>query len=435
MNRTNRTERGQAIVIIAVAIFVLTGIAALAVDGGLYYADRRKAQNAADSAVLAASLARLRGEDFVSAALLNAEKNGYRNDGERSEVLVSAPPTSGPYEGDREYVQVTVVSRHKTYFGAVVGIRELLNSAQAVSRAVPPKFGPILKDYAIVSLAPYSGCKNVRAFWAHDEATLQLYGGGIFINSNNSNCAFLQEGSASLVFSDPTMQFNVVGGASIQKVELIKRVLQPPASAEGKPSLALRPTTLAILPNTGNSAIPYPPPFDLPKAGCSKAAAVDPEDPSIMEAGSWEGEFPPEGVTQLKKGVYCINGDVRIRGEKIEGENVTLVVENGSVHFSGTTEIHLRAPVSGPLKGLLLYLPMDNVSLVTLNAARDSDIRGAILAPSSKIRIVGNESRSGFHSQIIGYLIEVAGNSNVIIRYSEEQNYSTFSSPVIQFGQ
>lgn len=154
MNRTNRTERGQAIVIIAVAIFVLTGIAALAVDGGLYYADRRKAQNAADSAVLAASLARLRGEDFVSAALLNAEKNGYRNDGERSEVLVAAPPASGPYEGDREYVQVTVVSRHKTYFGAVVGIRELLNSAQAVSRAVPPKFGPILKDYASSAWRP-----------------------------------------------------------------------------------------------------------------------------------------------------------------------------------------------------------------------------------------------------------------------------------------
>lgn len=436
MNRKNRTESGQAIVVIVVAILVLIGVTALAVDGGLYYADHRQAQNAADSAVLAASLARLRGEDFVSAALLNAQKNGYENDGARSEVQVSAPPISGQYEGDREYVQVTIVSHHQTYFGPVIGIRELTNTVQAVSRAIPPKFGPILKGYAVISLAPYSGCKSIRSFWAHEESTLELFGGGIFINSNSPSCAFMQEGSASLVFGDPTMQFNIVGGASIQKIELIKRILQPASNAEGRPGLPFRPTTLAFLPNTGNSAIPYPPPFDLPKVGCgNRIAAIDPKDPSVMESGAWEGDFPPDGVTTLQKGVYCINGDVRVEGEKLQGENVVLYVEKGSVHFSRTANIQLRAPVSGPLKGLLIYLPMDNKSLVVLNGGRDSDIRGTILAPSSKIRILGNDSHSGFHSQIIGYLIEVGGNAKIYIRYTEEQNYATFSSPEIQFGQ
>ena len=57
------------------------------------------------------------------------------------------------------------------------------------------------------------------------------------------------------------------------------------------------------------------------------------------------------------------------------------------------------------------------------------------LAPASKIRILGNESRYGYHSQIIGYTIELDGNSNITIRYLDEQNYDALVSPEIQFGQ
>ena len=45
------------------------------------------------------------------------------------------------------------------------------------------------------------------------------------------------------------------------------------------------------------------------------------------------------------------------------------------------------------------------------------------------------ESRYGFHSQIIGYTIELDGNSNIIVRYINEQNYDALINPEIQFGQ
>ena len=50
------SERGQVLVFIALAIIGLVGITGLAIDGSSVLADRRHAQNAADTAALAGAL-------------------------------------------------------------------------------------------------------------------------------------------------------------------------------------------------------------------------------------------------------------------------------------------------------------------------------------------------------------------------------------------
>ncbi|MCI0553607.1 MAG: pilus assembly protein TadG-related protein, partial [Anaerolineae bacterium] len=60
---TNKnSEKGQALVLIALAAVGLFAFAALAIDGGRVFSDRRHAQNAADTAALAAALAKIRAE-------------------------------------------------------------------------------------------------------------------------------------------------------------------------------------------------------------------------------------------------------------------------------------------------------------------------------------------------------------------------------------
>ena len=54
MNSVKQNERGQALALIALSVVVLLGFSALAIDGGMIYADRRHAQNAADASALAA---------------------------------------------------------------------------------------------------------------------------------------------------------------------------------------------------------------------------------------------------------------------------------------------------------------------------------------------------------------------------------------------
>src|SRR5438105_14500098 len=54
MTRNRRRKlAGQAILIMTLSIVVLTGLLAIAVDGGMIYLDKRRLQNASDSGALA----------------------------------------------------------------------------------------------------------------------------------------------------------------------------------------------------------------------------------------------------------------------------------------------------------------------------------------------------------------------------------------------
>ena len=66
--KNNSSERGQAIVLIVLAMIVLLGFTALAVDGSMVYSDRRWAQNVADASALAGAAAAaqyMENEDFI----------------------------------------------------------------------------------------------------------------------------------------------------------------------------------------------------------------------------------------------------------------------------------------------------------------------------------------------------------------------------------
>ncbi len=65
MKRTCLSERGQALILITLAAIGLFGFAALAIDGSSAFSDRIHAQNAADTAALAAGLTKIRGGDWL----------------------------------------------------------------------------------------------------------------------------------------------------------------------------------------------------------------------------------------------------------------------------------------------------------------------------------------------------------------------------------
>lgn len=76
------SERGQVLVLVAVAIIGMLAILALVLDGGNTYAKRRQAQNAADAGALAGAAARCRGtvSDAVTAGYDYAvNRNGADN--------------------------------------------------------------------------------------------------------------------------------------------------------------------------------------------------------------------------------------------------------------------------------------------------------------------------------------------------------------------
>jgi len=409
MNIQN-TERGQALIIIVFAIVGLIGITALAVDGGNAFLDRREAQNAADTAALAGAFTRIRGgQNWVAKTLAMAEENGFPNDGVRSTVEVLSPPTSGPFAGDVEYIQVVITSYVPTYFAGIVGRDTIINRVEAVSRTKSSDLTEILMGHALISLAPISNCQNDIAFWVHGEATLNLIGGGVFVNSNNPDCALLEQGSGSLIVNGGH-PINIVGGASIQKPQLI--VPYPP--------------------DTGITQVNYPPPFLPPEVKCGKAAEIS-EDGETLSPGYWDGDFPPEGVIKLKSGNYCVD-DFIVNSSSLSGSRVTIKV-GGEIRWNGSATIDLTAPDKGDLAGLLIYLPIENTNKVALNGSADSKIRGTILAPGAHLIINGNASSYGFHSQIIAYTIDAKGDELINIVYADSDNFDAYTFPEVQLSK
>ena len=179
----HHSEKGQALIIIALAAIGIFSFAALAIDGGMVFSDKRHAQNAADTAALAAALAYSRnidnyGDDddpyarvkdvVENAALDRTTSNGYDSGAKNDVVLTSVDVPDGtcPSGVGKDFI-VTITSYVDTTFARVFGRYQMTNIVTATSRVCGRYRGPLFNGNAIVSLAPdgtgYEG--NGNANW------------------------------------------------------------------------------------------------------------------------------------------------------------------------------------------------------------------------------------------------------------------------------
>jgi hypothetical protein len=161
MNKLFKKENGQALVIIALAAVALFGFAALAIDGSNVFSDRRHAQNAADTSAMAAALAKVRNGTWEADGLARAASNGYDDNGTTNDVYVYNPPVDGIYAGNNQYIQVKIISQVNTFFARVIGIPQVTNRVQAVTRVIPTTITPLFNGNSVVGLAPHD-CQAVK---------------------------------------------------------------------------------------------------------------------------------------------------------------------------------------------------------------------------------------------------------------------------------
>lgn len=406
-------ESGQALVILAFSVVALIGFAALSIDGGMIYADRRHAQNAADSAALAAALAKVNEEDWNAAGMNRAATNGYNNDGVTNTVNVYNPPISGQYAGNSEYIQVFINAVVDTSLVHFVYSGPVENTVEAVARVEPGAIGPLYQGNAIVGLKP-NGCKVV---WKHGNSQTHVIGGGIWINSDDPSCAFTYNGSSGNLTVDSPDTFSVVGGTSISPSH------SPPNGTivEGAPQF------------------PYPPLVDVPAPSCSGAATWD-SGTNTMTPGEWTGEFPPHGEVNLEPGIYCVT-DTTVRvnaNDVLSGSNVLIyMVNGGDINWNGNAEINLSGRTSGDYEGLLWYVSHSDYAnpgdcKLTLNGNEDSSFTGTFYAPTCEIEMLGAGTSTGWDSQVIGYTVQLGGNNDLDIYFNAENNYESEYPPELE---
>lgn len=122
-------ERGQMLVIFALALVALVGMVGLIIDGGDSFLQRRDQQNVADAAAMAAGYASVNGQDATAAAKTVAAANGYVDGVSGATVTVAISSSS---------IQVDVSKPHQNYFSGVMGFTSWGVSTTASVQAGTP---------------------------------------------------------------------------------------------------------------------------------------------------------------------------------------------------------------------------------------------------------------------------------------------------------
>src|ERR1044071_3549609 len=233
-------ERGQALIMIALAVVGLFGFSALAIDGSRVFSDRRHAQNAADTAALAAALAKIRGDNYAAAALDRAASNGYVTDADSSvdvhlcsEVasLHLTPACEGlPGGADQtQYIQVKIVSTIPTTFARIIGRAQVTSVLTAIARASGVGPNPLFNGAALAALKP----DGDNTLGGNGVVTLDVNNSGVF-NNSSSNCGTTINGASGSYQVDTSFQFvsgtycSGAGGGQLTPVQPASQIPYPP---------------------------------------------------------------------------------------------------------------------------------------------------------------------------------------------------------------
>lgn len=387
-----RSESGQSLVLIALALVALFAIAALAVDGGQLFAERRTAQSAADNAALAAAYALCAENDPATAALSSASSNGFDNNGVTNTVTLNNPPTSGPNTGDDEYSEAIINSHRDTFFAQILGFADLEVTTRAVSRC-RKSF-----EYAVIAL---NEDVTVRGVEVVGDGNLIVNNGAIMSNSSHPTEAIYEQGSGTITADD----IHSNGGTTCS---------------------GCSPAPVAGIPPVTDPLASIPPPTN-PGGSCI-TADFNGSQTQTLNPGLYCLIRGDSNVTLiLNPGIYYIDGPGGFEvtaNSNLSGSGVMIYLSPtaGPVVMDGNADVDISGPTSGPYQGLLFYADRAYTEDISMTGNATWNAVGTIYAPGSFLDLSGNGDVNNLSSMIIADTIRLGGNSNVVVDYDPGLN-------------
>jgi Flp pilus assembly protein TadG len=421
----------------ALCSVLLIGMAAIAVDQGMAYADRRGLQSATDAGALAGARSATRGATAVNHVAMQylGKDLGFilPVSGSSGGSAVTCSSTTacpdGTYQVTSRGYSITLVQSHgyldvsvrhtrPTLLAGVIGFAT--NSAGASSRVVASP------TCVICVLNPT----------ANDTAFIEGSGGftltsttgeGIVVNSSDASALHAQ-GSGRL--SAPAV--SVVGscmvgsGSSGSPGQCSSSQFSPAAVPGGQPAL----DPLAGLPP------PIPPPTN-PVPSAIDRPSTSPLQPGVYNELRITGSETSDMV--LSPGVYVITGGVYINGShNITGSGVTLYLTCGDashlptacprggrgagIDMQSSGGVAFTAPTSGPYNGVAIFMDRNNTATISLQSQASVPVRGTIYGVSGTIAFTSNGVTNPLQSAIVIGNVLVQSTQNLTLNYDPAQN-------------
>lgn len=412
---SRRDRKGAATVVAVLCLSAFLGVIALAIDGGLWMAERRRAQTAADSAALAAASVLFERFDTEhgldpagkaeAAALEYAAKYGYKNDESTNPpqrlVTVEIPPTtdegrSNPeYEYEQQfvgkagYVKVRIQTYQKRLFSAIFDGGDLFVSKRAVAAGVNTSVS--YSSAAIIALDP-STSEGLTT--SGNPNTQLVTTAGIQVNSNNPSALAVKGGGA---ITAP--QVEVVGGTKVTGGGSLKATVLAPREPIVDPLASISP----------------PDPMTLPAGGPTSSISGG---NVIIKPGVYNGGISISGGSvTMNPGIYYLkNGGISLSGNaNLTGDGVMIYIDEGGgkLNFQGGGVIKMSAPTSGAYAGIILYQDRNSNQALSIAGGSTTEITGTLYAAGAAMAVSGGAPNTQYGSQIIVRTLSITGGANI----------------------
>jgi hypothetical protein len=425
-------DRGQALILIAVALAALLLGIGLALDTGQLFVSRRAAQTAADAAAWAGATVLYAGGNAATAktaATTDATRNGYTTGGLLT-VTTASPPTTGPFTGDAGYIEVTITDQVVTRFlfgasggrtavsaRAVAGIaRSGTGQAVVVTGNTPDTGGSTGGNGGGGGIVP--GSPNFTLQGASTGFTIT--GGGTATNSTSSTAVSIDSGSLL------TGAFHRVTGS----VDAAVALRMSPAPATGAAATADPFATLAGPSTTGLSLF----------SGQTVTGAT-----VTLNPGVYSGEIvvSTNGIVKLNgtgNGYYVFQAGLRTidNGSLILNGTGGVLLYNtysnypaapgatpvcGTVSLNGTGQLTLAAHSSGSYAGIVLFQDRSCATGPSLTVRTATSLGGTLYVPTpasgaAAVLTVTAASSVTIAAQIVADSLLVTGNNTLTLSFT-----------------
>jgi Flp pilus assembly protein TadG len=356
--RQDSSETGSILVLTALSMIVLLGIAALSVDISFMYDKRNRLQAAADAAAKSAAFELQRNSsislsDLQTFANQQVSAHGFDPAGTTS-VVVHHPPTLGSFSGQSGYVEVIVSEPTSTFFGRILSRTSMTPSARAVA-------GTSNNLACIITLAPPGSSPFSLAIG----------------NSTSLNGCGVAAGGDLNAFN-PNSTFN---GTPIPSVGIVGSCTGTCGNCPTSISTGCmgRLTTGAPTPTDPLAGLAPPPQSGV---GCPAGVAGT---AATLSPGCYTSIATT--VTHLNAGIYYVTGKLDV-ATNLTGTGVMIYLTGGGyISIGNHNALHVSAPTSGTYTGIAIFQDPADSNAFSVSNNTSLDVNGAIYMPGADVNI------------------------------------------------
>lgn len=382
--RFARDDRGVSAIIFAIMLPALIGMVGLSVEVGLWYAQKRNLQAAADAGAMAGALVLYQGGTSAEAETA-ASAYAVLNGAVAANVNPNIPPSTGAYTADATAVEVIVTESQNRMFSALF----LAGATQALTaRAVATQSTTTQALGCVVTLETSGVGAQLDS-----NARMNLSNCGLTVNSSSGSA--VNESSNAQVNADfvrITGDYALAGNATINGAD--SGDAQPATVTTGETATE---NPYADLPNPAASGSCNYTNYSL---GANNNATIGPAvaGGSVRMCGGFD--MNSNSTLTMQAGTYYIDGgtfNMDSNTKLYANAGVTIILTGSGadwaeLNLNSNAWIQITAPTTGDYEGIAIMQDPDAPSTTTnnINSNVNIGLQGTIYFPNTQLHMDSN---------------------------------------------